>query len=100
MRIPYELWQRKPASYVEPKWGPYEETYEGEVPFDGDPVASLEVLFRTFNIEHPADFRSHSLSVGDRVVLGGEATFECKAFGWEPAEHPTEAPPTVDRYFF
>jgi hypothetical protein len=100
MQIPYELWQRKPASYTDPLWGPYEQTYAGEVPFEGDAIGSLEELFRTFNINHPADFRSHSLSVGDRIVLGGETTFECASIGWEPVEHPELAPETVSRYFF
>ena len=99
MNITYELWQRRMADIV-PVWGPYEVTYTGEVPFTNDHVGTiLEDLFRIFNIAHPADFRSHSLSVGDRVVLG-ECTFECKPFGWEPAEHPTEAPETVNRYMF
>ena len=100
MDITYEIWQRHIAAATEPLWGPYECTYEGEIPFDGDPMRSLEDLFRIFNIEHPADFRSHSLSVGDRIVLGGEATFECASFGWDRADHPERAPELVDRYMF
>jgi hypothetical protein len=76
MDITYEIWQRHIASAITPTWGPYDCTYEGAAKFTGDPVEVLEDLFRTFNIAHPEDFRSHSLSVGDRVVLG-EVTFEC-----------------------
>jgi len=99
MDIDYEIWQRHMAAATEPLWGPYECTYEGQAGFDGDPTRVLEDLFRTFNIDHPADFRSHSLSIGDRVVLG-EVTFECASMGWEHVEHPTAAPDTVRRYFF
>ena len=30
---------------------------------------TLEDIYRTFNVEHPADFKGHSLSVSDVVVL-------------------------------
>jgi len=100
MEIPYSLWQRHIAAATEPRWGPYRQTFEGTVPFDGDSTASLEELFRIFNIDHPAGFYSHSLSIGDRVVLGEEATFECARFGWEPCEHPSLAPASVLEYMF
>ena len=30
---------------------------------------TLEDIYRTFNVDHPADFKGHSLSVSDVVVL-------------------------------
>lgn len=99
MNIDYQIWQRSISAVTVPEWGPYECTYFGEAPFTGDPIEVLEDLFRTFNIAHPEGFLSHSLSVGDRIVLG-EVTFECKSLGWEAVEHPTLAPETVCRYFF
>ena len=36
-------------------------------PLDGK--TTLEDIYRTFNIDHPADFKGHSLSVSDVVVL-------------------------------
>ena len=43
-------------------------------PLDGK--TTLEDIYRTFNIDHPADFKGHSLSVSDVVVLhqGGKDT--------------------------
>ena len=46
---------------------------------------SLEDIYRTFNIDHPADFRGHSLSVSDIVVLnrdGKEEAHYCDSIGF------------------
>ena len=53
-------------------------------PLDGP--TTLEDIYRTFNIEHPADFKGHSLSVSDVVVLhqGGKDTAHyCDSFGFQ-----------------
>ena len=34
-----------------------------------DVIASLEDIYTRFNIDHPKDFKGHSLSVSDVVVL-------------------------------
>lgn len=50
------------------------------------PIDALEGMFRTFNIEHPADYRNRSMSVGDVCVLiniFGWMAFRCASFGWE-----------------
>jgi hypothetical protein len=60
----------------------YRETYAGEINRD-EPMAALEDLFRMFNLNHPADFRSHSLSVGDIVRLDGSRLFYCDTIGWQ-----------------
>ena len=66
--------------------------YKGEVNDDDfDTVAEiLEHLFETFNINHPADYKAHSLSVGDVVVLiDGPTTtderdaYACESAGWK-----------------
>ena len=52
-------------------------------PLDGS--TSLEDIYRTFNIDHPADFRGHSLSVSDIVVLnrgGKEEAHYCDSIGF------------------
>ena len=36
-----------------------------------EPGETLEDIYRRFNIDHPEDFKGHSLSVSDVVVLHG-----------------------------
>ena len=55
----------------------YEKVYEGEFE-SGD----LEELFTMFNLNHPVDFRGHSMSTSDVVVLEGQPYY-CDSFGWE-----------------
>ena len=53
-------------------------------PLDGK--TTLEDIYRTFNIDHPTDFKGHSLSVSDVVVLhqGGKDTAHyCDSFGFQ-----------------
>lgn len=57
--------------------GNYEKVYEGE--FES---GNLEELFQIFNIHHPEDFKGHSLSVSDVVIMEGVAYY-CDSFGWE-----------------
>lgn len=59
----------------------YKQTYEGEIDGD-DTIQILEKLFEIFNINHPKDFRGHSLSVSDIVILDG-AKYYCDSMGWE-----------------
>ena len=50
-----------------------------------DKSTSLEDIYRTFNIDHPADFRGHSLSVSDVVVLhqnGQDTAHYVNSFGY------------------
>ena len=54
-------------------------------PLDGK--TTLEDIYRTFNLDRPADFTSHSLSVSDIVVLtrsGKEEAHYCDSFGFTP----------------
>ncbi len=59
----------------------YNQTYEGEIEGD-DTIQILEKLFEIFNINHPKDFRGHSLSVSDIVILDG-VKYYCDSMGWE-----------------
>jgi hypothetical protein len=64
----------------------YHETYAGEINGFLPVIRALEELFRRFNDEHPADFRSYSLSIADLVRIDGERFFYCDTSGWHPLE--------------
>lgn len=62
----------------------YEEVYSGEIPQKN----CLEELFTIFNVNRPADFTGHSLSVSDVVAIKTERNdywywYYCDSFGWE-----------------
>ena len=63
----------------------YEDVYTGELIFDeGETVEHfLDDLFTIFNIHRPADFKGHSMSVGDIVVLEDGSQYYCDSFGWK-----------------
>ena len=47
---------------------------------------TLEDIYRTFNVDHPADFKGHSLSVSDVVVLhqnGQDTAHYCDSVGFQ-----------------
>ena len=47
---------------------------------------TLEDIYRTFNVDHPADFKGHSLSVSDAVVLhqnGQDTAHYCDSVGFQ-----------------
>lgn len=51
-----------------------------------DPADILEKVYRVFNIEMPADFKGHSLSVSDVVVLDG-AAYYVDVYGFKRIEN-------------
>lgn len=55
----------------------YEAVYTGELPPDGDTQDKLNALYQTFNIDHPADFTGHSMSVSDIVALRQAGVVSC-----------------------
>jgi len=62
----------------------YKLVYEGEVSDSAYAKGNdyvLERLFTKFNIDHPKDFRGHSLSVSDIVELDGKYYY-CDNVGW------------------
>ena len=62
----------------------YRRVYTGEI----GQKNCLEKLFEMFNLNHPSDFRGHSLSVSDVVAIKKEDYsywywYYCDSFGWE-----------------
>ncbi|MBR1433111.1 YodL domain-containing protein [Ruminococcus sp.] len=62
-----------------PKFSSYEKVYEGHTTdlriHEGSVAETLEDIFCKFNIERPHDFKGHSLSVSDVVVLMDKAYY-------------------------
>jgi len=66
--------------YVHPEY--YEKTYEGEIETDKtDEFEILEEIFTLLNVNHPEDYKGHSLSVSDIVVLN-DKKYYCDSYGW------------------
>jgi len=60
----------------------YKKTYEGEIETDKtDEFEILEEIFTLLNINHPEDYKGHSLSVSDIVVLN-DKKYYCDSYGW------------------
>ncbi len=70
--------------------------------FDGNKDHSLNKLFEQFNINHPADFKGHSLSVSDIVALKVDSTVSSHyvdRFGFkELPQFLKSAPPVPDNF--
>lgn len=62
----------------------YKQVYEGETNLDEkfDNITILDNLFNKFNLNHPEDFRGHSLSVSDVITLD-EKMYYCDNLGWK-----------------
>ncbi len=65
----------------------YKVVYSGTEGYTGciSDEAVLDGLFYTFNNAHPKDFKGHSLSVSDVVILetpDGTSSYYCDSFGW------------------
>lgn len=63
----------------------YNDVYEGEILEDLTNGDLLEKIFYIFNMKRPNDFKCHSLSVGDIVVLHEDdykRAYICDSFGW------------------
>ena len=66
--------------YVHPEY--YEKTYEGDIETDKtDEYEILEEIFTLLNVNHPEDYKGHSLSVSDIVVLN-DKKYYCDSYGW------------------
>lgn len=59
----------------------YNKVYEGEINKRSD-GEELEYIFTVFNIQIPADFTGHSMSVSDVIVLDGKAYY-CDRIGFK-----------------
>lgn len=60
----------------------YELVYEGEIKDNNNYSEVLENLFTKFNINRPEDFKGHSMSMSDIVVLNGQK-FYCDSIGFK-----------------
>ena len=70
--------------YVHPEY--YENTYEGEIETNKiNEFKILEEIFTLLNVNHPEDYKGHSLSVSDIVVLNGKKYY-CDSYGWKEVE--------------
>ena len=92
----YEIWQLKDtpenrpilftdyafASLYRLTESRYDKVYEAPAGPDTD---TLDKLYTKFNIDHPADFKGHSMSMSDVVVLndnGQRTAWYCDSFGF------------------
>ena len=64
----------------------YKPVYQGDLNGEGQSTAEiLESIYKRFNLHHPDDFRGHSLSVSDIVVLredGRDQTYFVESYGF------------------
>ena len=63
----------------------YEVVYNGPIEQSAGAAEQLEALYTRFNIDHPEDFRGHSMSVSDIVALkvaGEVSCYYVDAFGF------------------
>ena len=75
--------------YDQPPAEDYRLVYDSLIhcPIDWDDDAVLERIFERFNLNHPADYRGHSLSVSDIVELYDDTQntfYYCDSFGFTP----------------
>lgn len=59
----------------------YDQMYSGKL-FNGE---TLDSIYERFNLQHPADFRGHSLSVSDVIVIhqeGQNQAYYVDSFGF------------------
>lgn len=61
----------------------YKTVYSGTIE-EGDLNINqiLENIFIKFNVSHPKDFKGHSLSMSDIVILDNQ-TYLCDMIGWK-----------------
>lgn len=61
----------------------YKTVYSGTIEEEGLNINQiLENIFIKFNISHPKDFKGHSLSTSDIVILDNQ-TYLCDMVGWK-----------------
>lgn len=65
------------------KWNgePQKEWYDLVYELKSEKELGPDDLFYIFNMEHPADFKGHSLSVSD-VIEMEDGFWYCDSFGW------------------
>lgn len=63
----------------------YKKVYENEIEGETQADILLEDLFQKFNLHHPKDFKGHSLSISDVVILD-DVKYYCDCYGWVNVE--------------
>ena len=85
--IRFESLERLAELGQKPDFSNYDKIYEGDlssVTVRGDTVGDkLEAVFVKFNLDRPEDFKGHSLSVSDVVVMDDKAYY-VDAVGFQP----------------
>ena len=109
--ISYEIWQLKDipenrnlhfadyayASLYRLTESRYDKVYETQA---GKDDCSLDQIYVKFNTKHPADFKGHSLSMSDVVVLnedGKKTAWFCDSYGFVEVKGFTREPQTQKR---
>ena len=80
----FEPYERLQAGGLSVDPANYEQVYTAPL----EPGMTLETIYQRFNIDHPADFTGHSLSVSDVVVLhqdGTDTAHYCDSLGFQDA---------------
>ena len=62
---------------VTPEHDGYDAIYTGGLADYGDNKTNLDMIYQRFNVDHPADFKGHSLSVSDIVALKQNGIVSC-----------------------
>lgn len=62
---------------VTPERGGYDAIYTGGFMDYGNARTNLDMIYQRFNVDHPADFKGHSLSVSDIVALKQNGAVSC-----------------------
>ena len=78
----FEPYERLQAGGLSVDPANYEQVYSAPL----EPGMTLETIYQKFNLDHPADFTGHSLSVSDVVVLhqaGEDTAHYCDRFGFQ-----------------
>ena len=71
--------------FAQKRYNEYQKVYEGEIEGGNSEYFILEDLFSIFNVNHPEDFKGHSLSVSDVVELDGKLWY-CDSYCWHKIE--------------
>lgn len=72
--LPYKMMEKINKG---PHVGNYDVVYVGGVESNDSKNEILEGIFEIFNLDHPSDFKGHSLSVGDVVALKMNGEISC-----------------------
>ena len=75
--VSFESLDRLRRMGKEPEFDHYEVVYTGNLPPYTNQSVILEQFYMKFNIDHPTDFRGHSLSVSDIVALKTAGVVSC-----------------------